>query len=131
MTTRTRTRALVPVERVIVGDPAAVRAALETAAGQGRLVAASRRKWLADGRLVVDAQLLEPSRSRVRSAPVIVGLVAIGTVGALVVAGWLLVAWVVAHATAIIGGAVVVAVLLAMLVGSGKCPGIHCPGCSG
>ena len=58
------------------------------------------------------------------------------TTGLGVLAGlvWLVavvVAWIVAHLAAIIGGAVVVLVLLALLVGSGKCPGLHCPGCGG
>lgn len=130
------THAMVPVWREIHGEVGEVRAALETQAARGLLAAKPElRGWLDDGRIVVRAALLEPpprARPVARRREVLIPVLSVAIVGMIVGAGWLVVtvvAWVAAHLAVIIGGLVVLLVLLALLAGSGKCPGLHCPGC--
>lgn len=128
-------------DRVIIGDPARVRAVLEDAHARGTLVAFDPPTYLPDGTVRVRARLLEPvasapvpARRGHRNRAILVGSLVTAGTGTVVGVAWAvieLVQAVVAAFPVLLGLGVVVIVLFGLLVGSGKCPGIHCRGCRG
>lgn len=130
---------------VVVGEPDLVRAALEVANTQGRLLVLGQPVHLADGRLRVAAELLDPSSppAAERAERARRWLAAARVLGALAVAGglvWLVVlgvlalvalvtavvGWVAGHLVWIGGGLLG---LLLLAGRGGRCGGVHCGGC--
>lgn len=126
---------------LITGQPEQIRAALELAQRENRLVDVDPPGVAADGTVTVRATLLEPVRRpstvrrRVRQTAIVVGAaVGLGLAVALVWAVVLLVlwvipfiAWVAAHIAVLIAAAVVIAITLYLM--SGRSSDDHCPGC--
>jgi hypothetical protein len=134
--------------RVIVGQPDEVRAALERAHADGRLVQVDELTELADHQVQVTAQLREDRPQRfgwlsrlpwpsagfwAQLAVWVLGLAAVaGVVWAVIAAVTALVSAVVAAVSAYWPALVGIAVVLALLgtaSGAKRCVGMHCGGC--
>lgn len=144
MTTETQLRA---VPRTVIGSPVQVRTALVTAFRTGRLVSSSPARRVGRGLVRVEVVLMEPTfttrpaqkvskprsvptRYKVVGAVVTAAVVVLATVGVLMA---VLIEWVMAHATQVIGAGSIVVVLaltLAYLCRGHACSGLHCAGCS-
>lgn len=127
-------RAARPV--TVVGDAVEVRDALQLAQDEGRLLAVTDPARLADGRVQVTAHYAQPRGRWEQARPWLAAAAVTAVVGtaaavvyAAVVLVTLVIAWVAAHAAAIVTCALLGAVLLAVLGGRGGCPGLHCGGC--
>lgn len=128
---------------LVVGEPRLVRSALECAAADGRLLGVGRSAQLADGRVCVAAELVDPPVKARRSGPVRPWLIAAAVLGVLAAAAglmWLLVLGALALAaliTAAVGWVVGHLVWLGLgllgllLLARRGCPGVHCGGCRG
>lgn len=119
-----------PVQRTIVGQPAAVEKQLWAMKTRGDLVAGQPMpvvRQLSDGRVAIAVRVVDRSptprpRRRVRVRWVAAGGVATAGlvgVGYLVYLAW---AW-------ILGAVVLAAVVWVLLGQRAACPGLHCPGC--
>ncbi|MFI7490781.1 hypothetical protein ACIBXA_20605 [Micromonospora echinaurantiaca] len=130
------------VARRVVGTPAEVAATVALVRDSGRLVAMTAPRQIpGDSRVTVTVRFLDNGRPapapvrRLRRGHVVAAVaVAVPTLGAVAVAGYLaavqLVQAVRAAFPLILGGVVVLVVIAALLRRSGRCcPGLHCPGC--
>lgn len=142
MSTRTD---LVPVERRLTGSPTAVRNMLATAKEHGLVVGKPKELGHTNqGQLVIQAIVLEkPERvliegltpCKVPNRQRRVAVISAGVGSAMLAASvlvWAVVtvlAWIAANAAMLLGALFLVALAFGGLVKSGKCPGLHCPGC--
>lgn len=130
------------VAHVIIGTPAEVETALSTAVDQGRLVRVTRPRRYDQGRVRVDAVLIEqtrvrpaqkPSRGRTMRRRYRVRAVHVMAAAGLSVPGIALILaiqFVLANLALITGGLLVLAaLLLALRTKTGICMGLHCEGC--
>ncbi|MEH0841901.1 hypothetical protein V6U81_05825 [Micromonospora sp. CPCC 205711] len=137
---RVQTRRPALVARRIVGTPAEVAATVALVRDSGRLVAMTAPRQLpGDSRVTVTVRFLDTGRPA--PAPIrrlrrgrVVAAVAVPTVGAVAVAGYLAAVQLVQAVRAafpLIAGVVLVLVVIVLLRRrSGRCcPGLHCPGC--
>lgn len=118
--------------RKVVGHPAAVANAIQTAHRQGRLVEYSRARWVNRRDVVVDLVLIEPA-PRPRRRWVLPTAIGTTVAGALTAAGYgvyTVGTWTAEHWQELLGAAALAALALWWLLGRvGACPGLHCPGC--